>query len=346
MSRLQKTTLVNGMVKAKKYLLDKHFSGAPKQTDLKLVEEELSPLKDGEFLAEAVYLSVDPYMRAYEPSLKLGTTFIGGQVAKITESKSKKYPVGKYVVGQFGWRTHTIVDETPKSETSPTWLLPDFGKLPLSLAVGALGMPGNTAYFGLLEICNPKAGETVVVSGAAGAVGSHVGQIAKIKGCKVIGIAGDDGKGRWIVDELGFDHFINYKKPNLGETLKTYAPNGVDCYFDNVGGEISSTVLSQMNLFGRISVCGSIVGYNCDLSNLPKATVIQGSVVFKQLKMEGFVVTRWTDRWQEGIKQNLQWITEGKVKYRETVTEGFENTFKAFVDMLEGGNTGKAVVKV
>jgi len=335
------------MVKAKVYVLQQQFSGLPKPSDLKLVEEELPPLKDGEFLAEAVYLSVDPYMRAYAPRLELGSVFIGSQVAKIIESKSDKFPVGKYVVGQYGWRSHTISDGKVDPLTAVgTWILPDFGNLPLSLAVGMLGMPGNTAYFGFLEICKPKEGETVVVSGAAGAVGSHVGQIAKIKGCKVIGIAGDDEKGKWLVDELGFDHFINYKKPDIGKQLAKYAPEGVDCYFDNVGGEISSTVLSKMNDFGRISICGAISAYNTDLSNMPKVTAIQGFMLFKQLSMEGFVVTRWGKQWQEGIHQNLQWIKEGKLKYRETVTAGFDNMFKAFVDMLQGKNAGKAVVKV
>ncbi|KAF2900199.1 hypothetical protein ILUMI_05994 [Ignelater luminosus] len=299
------------------------------------------------FLSEAVYLSVDPYMRAYEPRLKLGTVFIGSQIAKIIDSKSKQYPVGKYVVGQFGWRSHTITsEEEAKDPELSVRVLPDFGSLPLSLGLGVLGMPGNTAYFGFLEICKPKEGETVVVSGAAGAVGSLVGQIAKIKGCKVIGIAGDDEKGKWLINELGFDHFINYKKPHFAKTLAACAPNGVDCYFDNVGGEMSSTVLSQMNQYGRVSVCGAISGYNSSLSTLPKATITQGFIVMKQLKIEGFVVLRWADRWMEGIHQNLKWISEGKLKYKETVTEGFDNMFKAFVDMLQGGNTGKAVVKV
>ncbi|KAF2900196.1 hypothetical protein ILUMI_05991 [Ignelater luminosus] len=335
------------MVKAKKYVLLQHFSGFPKESDLKLVKEELPELKDGEFLVEAVYLSVDPYMRAYEPRLELGTVFIGAQVAKIIESKSREYPVGKYVVGDFGWRSHTIADEkAAKSEALLVQILPDLGQLPLSLGLGILGMPGNTAYFGFLEICEPKAGETVVVSGAAGAVGSHVGQIAKIKGCKVIGIAGDDEKGKWLLDELGFDYFINYKKPYLAKTLAQCAPNGIDCYFDNVGGEISSTVLSQMNLFGRVSVCGSISSYNADYGHLPKATITQGFIVMKQLKIEGIIVTRWDNRQNEAFQQNLQWTNEGKLKYRETITEGFENMFKAFVSMLEGGNIGKAVVKV
>ncbi|KAJ3647789.1 hypothetical protein Zmor_019658 [Zophobas morio] len=327
------------MTTARKYVYARKFEGFPKEGDLQLVEEKLPQLKDGEFLSKAVYLSVDPYMRAYAPSLKLGTTFIGGQVAVVTESKNITHPVGQYIVGNFGWRTHTISDNE-----SELYVLPDFDKLPLSLGVGVLGMPGNTAYFGFLEICQPKPGETVVVTGAAGAVGSHVGQIAKIKGCTVIGIAGSDEKGKWLVDDLGFDHFINYKDDKFKEKLEQATPKGVDCYFDNVGGEISSIVISRMNLYGRVSVCGSISGYND--TEPAKATTIQRFLVGKQLKMEGFIVRRWTERWGEGILQNKQWIQEGKLKYSETVTEGFENMFQAFVDMLKGGNIGKAVVKV
>ncbi|KAJ8927307.1 hypothetical protein NQ314_020243 [Rhamnusium bicolor] len=222
------------MVKAKVYIFDKQFDGFPKESDLKLTEEELPPLKDGEFLAEAVYLSVDPYMRAYAPRLPLGTTFIGSQVAKILESKNSNFPVDKYVVGQFGWRTHTISDGKPVAGFSGAYLLPDFGDQPLSYSLGILGMPGNTAYFGFLEILKPKAGETLVVTGAAGAVGSIVGQLGKIKGCTVIGIAGSEEKGKWLVDELGFDHVINYKTADLNEVLPKVAPKGIDLYFDNV----------------------------------------------------------------------------------------------------------------
>lgn len=271
------------MVKASVFIYDKPFDGFPKEEDIKLIQEDLKPLKDGEFLAEAAYLSVDPYMRGYAPAFKLGTTFIGGQIAL------------------------------------------------------------NTAYFGLLEICHPKPGETVVVTGAAGAVGSHVGQIAKIKGCKVIGIAGSDDKGKWLTDELNFDHFINYKTANVKKTLKQIATHGVDCYFDNVGGEVSSIIINQMNRFGRISVCGAISAYN---ERYPKAGAIQGSFAMKQLKMEGFIVDRWLNRWTEGIDQNINWIQEGKIKYRETVTDGFENMFQAFTDMLKGVNYGKAIVRV
>ncbi|CAH0555608.1 unnamed protein product [Brassicogethes aeneus] len=331
------------MVKAKVYKFEKQFQGVPKETDLKLVEEELPPIKDGEFLCEAVFLSVDPYMRAYAPRLSLGTTMIGLQVAKILESKNPKFPVGKHVVGDFGWRTHTVSNGVTKGQIDH-YVFSDFGKLPLSYGVGILGMPGNTAYFGFLEVCKPKAGETVVVSGAAGAVGSIVGQIAKIKGCKVIGIAGSDEKGKWLTEELNFDHFINYKTQNVFKTLKQVAPKGVDCYFDNVGGEISSMILNNMNLYGRISVSGAVSGYND--TSVPKASIVQNPMVFQQLKMEGFVVYRWSDRWSEGIEQNRKWIEEGKLKAQETVTVGFENMFKAFTEMLDGKNTGKAVVKV
>ena len=204
-------------------------------------------------------------------------------------------------------------------------------------------MPGNTAYFGLLEICQPKAGETVVVTGAAGAVGSLVGQIAKYKGCKVIGFAGSDDKCKWLEDELGFDKAINYKVGDLSKLLKEAAPKGVDCYFDNVGGEISATILEQMNLHGRISVCGAISGYNDQEVQVPAP---QKFFVFQQLKMEGFIVSKWSNRWIEGIQEVAKMIQSGNVKYHETITLGFEKMPQAFIEMLRGKNSGKAVVKV
>ncbi|XP_050315137.1 prostaglandin reductase 1-like [Anthonomus grandis grandis] len=326
------------MVVAKKWVLVKRSEGYPKETDIVLQEETLPELKVDEFLVEAVYLSVDPYMRAMMPRSEVNTTMIGSQVGKIIESKNPKYPVGKYVIGQYGWRTHTIV-----SGNEFTRILPDLGGLPSSLALGILGMPGNTAYFGFLELCKPKAGETVVVSAAGGAVGSIVGQIAKIKGCTVVGIAGSDQKGKWLTDELGFDSFINYKTDNVEEALKKAAPKGVDCYFDNVGGEISTIVMNQMNEFGRVAICGAVSYYN--EKEIPKVPAPQFAIVSKQLRVEGFIAIRWTGRWMEGLKQNTEWIKQGKLKYHETVTDGFENMFKAFVDMLKGGNMGKALVK-
>ena len=217
--------------------------------------------------------------------------------------------------------------------------------LPLSLSLGVLGLNGLTAYFGLFDICRPKAGETVVVSTAAGGVGSAVGQIAKIKGCRVIGIAGADSKIGWLTNELGCDSAFNYKTTaDYSAKLKELCPKGVDCYFDNVGGAITDAVFPLMNLFGRMSICGQISQYNLDKPE-PGPRILS-QVLVKQLKVEGFIVTRFQNRWVEGITQMAQWLREGKLKPREEVVEGFENTVKAFIGMLQGQNTGKMLVKV
>uniref|UniRef100_A0A1Y1MN81 Prostaglandin reductase 1 n=2 Tax=Photinus pyralis TaxID=7054 RepID=A0A1Y1MN81_PHOPY len=337
------------MVKAKKFVLVNGFNNMPKEEDFKLVEEDLLGPQEGEFLAEALYLSVDPYMRAYAHQLKEGKTMIGVQVARILESNNKEFPVGKYVVGNFGWSTHTISNglrSTTQSEVDHyPYVLPDIGQLPPSLGLGVLGLTGNTAYFGFTEICKPRAGETVVVTTAAGAVGSHVGQIAKIKGCRVIGITGSDEKCLWL-KSIGFDAAINYKNANWINALSEATPRGIDCYFDNVGGEISSTIIQRMCTDGRVAVCGSISSYNCDVRQLPKATMIQPWIVFHQLEIKGFVSNNWSRRWMEGIKENLKWVQEGRLRYKETITDGFENMPKAFIGLLKGENIGKAIVKV
>ncbi|XP_070491673.1 prostaglandin reductase 1-like isoform X1 [Chironomus tepperi] len=335
----------SNLIKARKFMYVKEFRGEPTAANFDLVEENLPALKDGEVLAQAEYLSIDPYMRPYMMSYKAPCLMIGGQMAKIVESKNADFPVDSTIFGQFGWRSHTVLNPTEVQNKAfrDCYILPKYGNLPTSLGLGYLGMPGNTVYFGFLEICQPKEGETVVVTGAAGAVGTLVGQVAKLKGCRVIGFAGSDDKCKWLETELGFDKAINYKTKNLYRQLKDAAPKGIDCYFDNVGGEISSLIFSQMNDYGRISVCGAISSYNTEI---PKVPAVQTAFVFKQLKMEGFLVWRYTDRWMEGIDQVAKWIQEGKVKYNETITEGFENTPQAFIDMLRGKNFGKAVVKV
>jgi len=336
------------MVKTKKFILAKHFVGEPKADDLTLVEEELPPLQEGEILCEAVWFSVDPYMRPYSANFPTGITMIGTQVARVIESRHPEYEVGIHVMGHFGWQTITIynVDNPPAQlYMSKPYIIPDFSGLPLSLALGVLGMPGNTAYFGFLEICKPKPGDVVVVSGAAGAVGNHVGQLAKVIGCKVIGFAGSDDKVKWLTDDLKFDAAFNYKTTDITTALNEAAPEGVDCYFDNVGGTLSSAVIAQMKKRGRISVCGSISSYNKESNTTLVAPIVQPSFVWKELAMEGFIVARWIDRWDEGINYNLQLIKEGKLVYRETVTEGFENMVSAFTGMLRGENFGKAVVK-
>lgn len=335
------------MVKARKYVVKKYFDGVPKRDDFEIVEHELPSLKDGEILVKAEWISVDPYLRAYNRRSAVPYDQFSYQVAVVEQSKSAEYPVGSRVVSHKGWCDYAVLNANPtKDPTQRIYQLPDLKGLPNSLGIGAIGMPGVTAYFGFLEICKPKTGETVVVTGAAGAVGSLVGQIAKIKGCRVIGFAGSDDKVRWLEKDLGFDKALNYKTVDVAKALKEAAPNGVDCYFDNVGGEISSTIISQMNDYGRISVCGSISAYNEDPAKMPKATILQPSLVFKQLKIEGFIVWGWLDRWFEALSQLTDWIKDGKVVAREHITEGFDNLYDAFVGMLAGENNGKAVVKV
>ncbi|XP_055693547.1 prostaglandin reductase 1-like [Lutzomyia longipalpis] len=323
----------------------RRFEGLPKITDFELKTEELKALEENEILCEGRFWSVDPYMRVYVERHPLGITMIGGQVAKVIESKHPKYPLNSWIFAYFGWSTHNIINPDKAPEEAQFRSLPELGTLSPSLALGNLGMPGNTAYFGLLELCHPKPDETVVVSGAAGAVGSAVGQIAKIKGCRVVGIAGGPEKCSWLTKEMGFDAAIDYKSQDVRKALKETAPKGVDCYFDNVGGEISSAVIRHMNLHGRIAVCGAISSYNDDVKNWPKVPHLQPEFVFKQLKMEGFIVTRWLHRWMEGILQIKQWMKEGKIKSPETFTDGFENLPQALIEMLQGKNVGKAIVR-
>ncbi|KAG2466372.1 IDH3B dehydrogenase, partial [Polypterus senegalus] len=247
------------MVIAKSWILKKHFVGFPKLSDFELKKEELPPLNDGEVFLEAEFLSVDPYMRPYSSILmKEGDVMIGSQVARVVESKNADFPVGSYVISNCGWRTHSI-----SNGKNLDMLLSDWPEnIPKSLAVGMIGMPGLTAYFGLLEVCHLKEGDIVLVNAAAGAVGSAVGQIAKIKGCKVVGCAGSDEKVAYL-KKIGFDEAFNYKTiTSLEETLRNASPEGYDCFFDNVGGEFSSTVIQQMKEFGRIAVCGAISMYN------------------------------------------------------------------------------------
>ncbi|XP_046571424.1 prostaglandin reductase 1-like [Haliotis rubra] len=269
---------------------------------------------------------------------------MGEQVARVSESKIKHYPVGCLVQMYSGWRSRSLINATNRKDTEEIHLLkvPDLGKLEPSLALGILGMPGMTAYFGFLELCQPKAGDTVLVNGAAGAVGSAVGQIAKIKGCKVIGFAGSKEKCDWV-KSLGFDHVFNYKEQDIDKSLKEAAPDGIDCYFDNVGGTFTSKALQHMKMFGRMSVCGCISVYNTTQPPLTPDPLM--TILYKQLRVEGFEVLRWETRFPEGKAQMKKWIDEGKVKYRETVQDGFDNMPKIFMSLLKGANIGKMIVK-
>lgn len=332
------------MVKARKYVVLNEFKGEPKLEDFEIVEYELPPLKNGEILVKVEWASVDPYLRIYSSPERYD--MFGLQVGLVKESKDPDYPVGTRVVSHKGWCDYGILDTKEVDKISgKIYKVPNMNGLSNSLAVGAVGMPGATAYFGLLDYCKPKAGETVVVSGAAGAVGHLVGQIAKIKGCKVIGFAGSDDKVKWL-ESIGFDKAINYKTADISAALKEAAPDGVDCYFDNVGGELSSVVMYQMNLYGRVAVIGSISSYNADPTNKPKVTLLQPIILFKRLTIAGFVIWQELDRFPEAFDQILKWIHSGQLQPREHITEGFENIFDAFVGMLKGENIGKAVVKL
>jgi len=332
-------------MKAKKITLAKRFEGAPKPSDFKIIEEELpEELKNGEVLVEAEWLTVDPYMRGRANMMKIGETFVGQQVGRVLKSKNPKYPVGTQLVGNFGWRNLTIYTPGDVENFETAYKMPDMKGLPDSYALGSIGMPGNTANFGL-RLCEPKKGDVLVVSAAAGAVGSIVGQIAKLKGLTVIGFAGEDDKVEWLKKDLGFDHAFNYKKVNLHETLQKYAPKGVDCYFDNVGGDFTYNVIRNMKQFGRISLCGAVSYYNNDPTKPTLVPLDYGSLIYKQIRMEGFMVLRWQSEWFQGLEQLRDWILEGKIKVSQTVKEGFDQMPQAFIELLEGKNTGKMVVK-
>ncbi|XP_032837273.1 prostaglandin reductase 1 [Petromyzon marinus] len=328
------------MVLAKVWKLKSHFVGFPKSSDFLLEEEELPAIKDGELLLEAEFLSVDPYMRPYSVmNMKEGDVMIGSQVAKVVESKVAEFHVGSFVVSHAGWRSHSISTGDSLQALPSTWPT----ELPRSLALGVLGMPGLTAYFGLLEICGPARGETLLVNAAAGAVGMLVGQIGKIKGCRVVGFAGSDPKVE-LLKELGFDSALNYRSvSSLDAALAQAAPGGYDCFFDNVGGDFLCAALPHMKHRGRVSVCGGISMYNDVTSQ--KLTFPQLTLIFKELKVEGFMVTRWQHRRDEGIAALAAWVKEGKLQYRETVTEGFSAMPDAFMGLLRGDNVGKAVVR-
>ncbi|XP_003978615.2 prostaglandin reductase 1 [Takifugu rubripes] len=329
------------MVQAKSWSLTKHFDGFPSDANFELKVEDLPEPKDGEVLLEAKFLSVDPYMRPFSGvRMKEGDVMIGTQVAKVIQSKNNTFPVGTHVVARCGWRTHVVSNGTDLVHILPNW--PE--DVPLSLALGTIGMPGLTALYGIEEVLGLQEGETLLVNAAAGAVGNVVGQIAKIKGCKVVGSAGSDAKVAYL-KELGFDEAFNYKTVgSLEQALKKASPEGYDCFFENVGGPFSTAALQQMKDFGRIAVCGGIATYNDKTPQMgpyPHLTMI-----FKQLKMEGFMHSRWEHKHPESLKRLMGWVKEGKLQSREHVTKGFENMPAAFMGMLRGENTGKAIVAV
>jgi len=328
----------------KKITLASRPVGMPKESDFKLVEAPVLQPNAGEMVVKSLYISVDPYMRgrmndakSYAAPVEIGAVMVGGVVGEVIESNNPKFGVGDIVQGEFGWQAYTITNGKGVRKIDPSIA-------PISTSLGILGMPGLTAYFGLLDIGQPKAGETVVVSGAAGAVGSIVGQIAKIKGCRVVGIAGDDAKVKYVVDELGFDAAFNYKTTkNYVEKLKELCPKGIDVYFDNVGGPITDAVIPLLNTHARISVCGQISQYNVEKPETGPRWL--WALIVKQARVEGFLVFQFADRFLQASAEMAQWIKDGKLKYKEDIVEGIENLPKAFIGMLQGDNTGKRLVK-
>ena len=320
--------------------------GTPTLADFDFIELENNlNVSEGEILLESKYISVDPYLRgrmsdakSYVPPFNVGEPISSGIVAEVIETKNDKFKKGDFVSGLLQWKEKQI-------STGEGLQKIDKSKAPLSAYLGIVGMTGLTAFLGLHEIGKPKKGETLVVSGAAGAVGSVVGQIGKILGLNVIGIAGTDEKIDMLKSEFGFDHGINYKTTkDMKAAIKEAAPNGVDIYFDNVGGPISDAVLFNINQFARIIICGAISVYN--KTELPMAVAVQPFLVKNSALMQGFIVSNYAEKFPVAMKQLSTWLGEGKLAYKETIVEGFDNTPQAFLDMMNGKNKGKMIVKV
>lgn len=332
------------MIKSRKYTVTKPFDGfLPNKSEFEIVTEELPSLRNGEFLVKAKYISVDPYMRSFANGVEsYPYDQFGFQVGQVIKSMNKYYPENINVVSHSGWREFTILDGEPDQMFHVKPYEPVLGKLPLSFSLGALGMPGITAILGFEQVCRPTNKDVFCVTSAAGAVGSIAGQLARIKGCKVIGITGSDAKMKVLTKELGFHHAFNYKtNPDLSSSLKVVAPNGIDCFLDNVGGEVCTAVLSNIKEMGRVAICGSISTYGEERVKIkkPKMPI--------SVKMEAFSFTQWS--WKEqsdALSRIRSWIETGEVVVKETVTNNFTELPNAFVGMLKGENVGKALVKI
>ena len=330
---------------AKQIVLASRPKGTPTGDNFRFEDFELPGLEDGEVLLKGLYFSVDPYMRgrmndtkSYSPPFQLNKAIEGGVVAEVTESKSASFKTGDKVAGMLPWRTQIIADEKGLTKIDTTIA-------PASYYLGILGMTGLTAYFGLMHIGKPKAGETVVVSGAAGAVGIVVGQIAKIEGCRVIGIAGSDEKIKLLTEEFNFDEAVNYKSTaDMKKTIAALCPNGVDIYFDNVGGEISDAVIANINFHARIPLCGQISLYNnTETAMGPR---LQPMLLTRSVLMQGFIVSNFHPIFAEGIQYLGKFVKEGKLKFTETILHGFDQLPEAFIALFKGENTGKMIVAI
>ncbi|HRO59945.1 MAG TPA: NADP-dependent oxidoreductase [Burkholderiaceae bacterium] len=326
----------------RQFLLASRPKGEVSPDDFRLVETPVPSIADGEVLVRNHYLSLDPYMRgrmddskSYAASQPLNEVMIGGTVGEIVESRHPKFAVGDKVLAMFGWQLYGKSDGTAMMKL-------DTSRVPMQAYLGCVGMPGITGWYGLNRIIEPKEGETVVVSAASGAVGSVVGQLARRKGCRVVGVAGGPEKCRAVTEEFGFDACVDYKAGRLYEDLKAATPDGIDGYFENVGGPVLDAVLRRMNAFGRIAVCGLIAGY--DGQPLPVEQF--RSVLVNRLKIQGFIVSEHMDAWPEARAELAELVGSGQLRYRETVSQGLESAPEAFMGLLKGRNFGKQLVKL
>ncbi len=322
--------------------------GVPKTGDFELIETSVPEPGHGELLLRTIYLSLDPYMRgrmsdakSYAEPVGIGEVMAGGAVSEVVESNHGDLAPGDIVFGYTGWREYAVSDGRHLRRIYP-WLAP------ISTALGVLGMPGMAAYTGLLNIGRPVAGETVVAAAASGAVGGVVGQIARLKGCRAVGIAGTEEKCRYVIDELGFDACVDHRRRDLAEALGEACPDGIDVYFENVGGAVFEAVLPLLNMFARIPVCGLIANYNLvDPPSGPDRTpLLMRQVLTKRLILRGFIVWDFAEQEQEFLATVGGWVREGRIRYREDIVDGLENAPRAFIGLLKGGNFGKLMVRV
>ena len=331
-----------------RYLLTKRPEGMPEDDCWAIDEEAITTLQNNEILIKADYLSIDPYMRgrmndgmSYAAPVQLGEVMVGESVGRVIESKSNKYKIGDLVTVHKGWQTCIKA-----KDSEVTILRVPESKLASSVFLGTLGMPGRTAFFGLNRVGMPKSGETLVVSAASGAVGSVVGQLGKLAGCHVVGVAGGPEKSEYVRNSLKLDHCIDYKNDNILEKLKEYCPNGIDIYFENVGGELTKNVAQLLNKGARVPVCGFISKYNStDIRSEETPFHVLGALNPKP-KHRFFVVTEWMNEFEKTTSVLHEHIKNGDIKYRETITEGFENAPQALRDVLSGKNFGKQIIKI
>jgi prostaglandin reductase 1 len=324
-------------MKAQKWILAKKFNGDPTSENIKLVEFDLpDELQPGEVLLQAVYLTVDPYMRVFSETV--GDPIIGEQLCEVIKSKNDSFPVGSSLLAKVGWQSHFI----SKGENLEKIRF-DIGNTPKSYTLGVLGMPGATAHL-VFEKAEPKANETIVITAASGAVGGIIGQLAKIRGLKVIGFVGSDEKLNYCKNELGFDHVFNYKKTDFSKALTEVAPDGIDIFMDSVGGDFYHKIVNDhMKLYGRVMVLGSIANYNDkDKALVPQTNM---TIFVKQLSVNGFLCFRYYDDWPKSFVVINELIKEGKLKVKENVFEGFESMRDAFIGLFKGENFGKAIIK-